>query len=223
MRELTARVLDAAMTQVRDWRAAGIDVHVGVNMSATNLLDADLPDQVGRSLARNDLPAGALQIEITESVLMSDSSRSREILNRLRDIGVAVAIDDYGTGYSSLAYLQDLPVDELKLDRAFVARMTQDPRAAAIVRSTIELAHSLGLRLVAEGVEDDETLAALVRSGCDISQGYHHSRPLPPDQLTAWLVRHREQLADRAGTDGPFPVPHPRGTGVAAEPVSGSG
>ena len=209
MRELTARVLDASLTQVRRWHDSGIEVQVGVNMSATNLLDADLPDLVGRSLVSHDLPATALQIEITESVLMADSTRSREILNQLRAIGVGVAIDDYGTGYSSLAYLQDLAVDELKLDRVFVARMTHDPRAAAIVRSTIELAHSLGLRLVAEGVEDDETLAVLVRSGCDISQGYHHSRPLPADRLTTWLTDHHAQLESPVGVTNP--VPNPRG------------
>ena len=116
------------------------------------------------------------------------SDDSARMIDSLRALGVGLSIDDYGTGYSSLSYLQDLPVDELKLDRTFVARCTADPRSAAIVRSTVDLAHSLGLRLVAEGVEDTATLERLRAYGCDVSQGFLHSRPLPADELGRWLA-----------------------------------
>jgi EAL domain-containing protein (putative c-di-GMP-specific phosphodiesterase class I) len=135
------------------------------------------------------LPPSALQVEITESVLMTDSNRAKEILQRLHRIGIQLSIDDYGTGYSSLAYLQDLPVDELKLDRAFVVRLRHDPRTAAIVRSSIDLGHSLGLRVVAEGVEDAETLRTLARFGCDTAQGYQISAAMPVQALMPWLQR----------------------------------
>jgi diguanylate cyclase (GGDEF)-like protein len=194
MRELTACVLDEALGQVRRWREEGLNLCVAVNLSATNLLDADLPDQIGRLLISHGVPAAQLQVEITETVMMADSTRSREVLHRLHRMGVRASIDDYGTGYSSLAYLKHLTVDELKLDRSFVAELTTDPRAAAIVRSTVDLAHSLGLRLVAEGVEDAETLDALREYGCDVAQGYHHSRPMAADDVTRWLrARHDER------------------------------
>jgi EAL domain-containing protein (putative c-di-GMP-specific phosphodiesterase class I) len=118
---------------------------------------------------------------------MLDHIRSAEALNALRQQGVHISVDDYGTGYSSLGYLREFPVDELKLDKSFVMRMTQDPGAAAIVRTTIDLAHSLGLTMVAEGVETEAALAELARLGCDLAQGYHISKPLPADQLTSWL------------------------------------
>jgi EAL domain-containing protein (putative c-di-GMP-specific phosphodiesterase class I) len=190
MRPLTAVVLDLALGQVRQWLDEGIALVVSVNLSVTNLLDVDLPADIARLLRGHDLPASALTLEITESVLMADSVRAKAVVEALHSLGVGLSIDDYGTGYSSLAYLQDLAVDELKLDRAFVSRLTADPRSAAIVRSTVQLAHSLGLRLVAEGVEDAATLAALQHYGCDLTQGFHHSRPLPADQLGAWLTGH---------------------------------
>ena len=118
---------------------------------------------------------------------MGDRDRARQILRRLRDGGVEISVDDFGTGYSSLAYLRELPIDELKLDRSFVMPMTQDSRADALVMSTISLAHSLGLRMVAEGVEDADTLARLTTHGCDIAQGYYISRPVPAEQLDHWL------------------------------------
>jgi EAL domain-containing protein (putative c-di-GMP-specific phosphodiesterase class I) len=128
-----------------------------------------------------------LELEITEDFLMGDRERAREILTHLRELGVKVAVDDFGTGYSSLAYLRELPIDELKLDRSFVQPMADDPKAAAIVRSTIALAHSLGMRLVAEGVENEITAGHLAASGCDVSQGYYFSRALPAHELEAWL------------------------------------
>ncbi|MEJ5946074.1 bifunctional diguanylate cyclase/phosphodiesterase [Pseudokineococcus basanitobsidens] len=207
MRPLTLAVLDQSLRQLRTWRDQGRTLSVAVNLSVTNLLDTDLPDDVARLLQAHDVPPSALVLEITESVLMADSRRAGSVVDTLRSLGVGLSIDDYGTGYSSLSYLQDLPVDELKLDRAFVGRLVADPRSAAIVRSTVDLAHSLGLRLVAEGVEDAATLDLLRGYGCDVSQGYHHSRPLPADRLEAWLdARGRSRPAPRRHDAPPVPV-----------------
>ena len=197
MRPLTLAVLDMALGQAARWRAGGTSLTVAVNLSVTSLIDADLPGDVGRLLNTHDLPASALVLEITENVLMADSERSAATVAALHQLGVGLSIDDYGTGYSSLAYLQDLAVDELKLDRVFTARLASDPRSAAIVRSTIELAHSLGLQLVAEGVEDAATLELLQRYGADVTQGYHHSPPLPPDLLLDWLHEHAVPFTPR--------------------------
>jgi diguanylate cyclase (GGDEF)-like protein len=192
MRPFTTLVLDMALRQVAAWRADGLDLAVAVNLSVTNLLDAELPDQVARLLADLDLPGSALEVEITESILMVDPARSQEVVERLRALGVGLAVDDYGTGYSSLAYLRQLRLDELKLDRCFVMDLGLDPGAAAIVRSTVDLAHSLGLRMVAEGVETEAAWEQLHQFGCDIAQGPFVGRPQPADELTAnlhaWLV-----------------------------------
>jgi EAL domain-containing protein (putative c-di-GMP-specific phosphodiesterase class I) len=131
-----------------------------------------------------------LEIEITEEFLMNDRDRARDILGRLRALGVRIAVDDFGTGYSSLSYLKELPVDVLKLDKSFLRDIHVDPRAMAIVHSTIGLAHSLGLNLVAEGVEDNATSARLTESGCDIEQGWFYSKALPAGDLEAWLDQH---------------------------------
>ena len=138
-------------------------------------------------LAARGVPASVLQLEITEDFLMADRGRARKILTTLRTGGVQISIDDYGTGYSSLSYLRDLPVDELKLDQSFVFPMTDDGRAAALVASSITLAHSLGLRMVAEGVETETVYAELARLGCDQAQGYLISKPLPAQQFDQWL------------------------------------
>jgi EAL domain-containing protein (putative c-di-GMP-specific phosphodiesterase class I) len=143
-------------------------------------------------LLTEKLPSDALIIEITESALV-DSTRSRHTVAELRRLGVRISLDDYGTGWSSLARLQDVSVDELKLDRVFVSRLAHDARSVAIVRSTVALADSLGADLVAEGVEDEATLSALQRFGCTITQGYVHSPPLPPDRLEFWASTHVPQ------------------------------
>jgi diguanylate cyclase (GGDEF)-like protein len=187
MRSLTSVVLQSALEQVAAWRQEGIDLSVAVNLSVANLLDAHLPVEVARLLAAFGLPATALEVEITESTLMVDPVRSKEVLDALRGLGVRIAVDDYGTGYSSLAYLRELAVDELKLDKSFVIPMLEDAGAAAIVQSTVELAHALGLVMVAEGVESEAHLRELARLGCDIAQGYHISRPVTAEQLGAWL------------------------------------
>jgi len=187
MAELTRRVLDLALAQCRAWHDAGCTLTMAVNVSPSNLVDENFPAEVAALLAVHGLPAGSLVLEVTESILMEDRERAVRVLSRLREDGVGVAIDDYGTGYSSLAYLASLPVTELKLDRTFVAAMTGSPRAEAIVTSTLQLAHALGLVLVAEGAEDQRTVDALAALGCDVVQGYHLSRPLPADELWSWL------------------------------------
>jgi diguanylate cyclase (GGDEF)-like protein len=185
--ELTLWVLEHALDQCRRWRDAGLDLQIAVNLSAANLLDARLPNDVARLIVAAGVPPSALALEITESVAMTDPTRAREVLGVLRSMRVALSVDDYGTGHSSLAYLGGLPVTELKIDRAFVTDLAEDATCAAIVRSTVELAHNLGLKVVAEGVEDERALEHLRAQGCDLAQGFHLSRPLPGDEVTAWL------------------------------------
>lgn len=189
MRKVANRTLSRALEQIRCWREQGVPLAIAVNLAATNLLDLDLVGTIERLLRTHGLPADSLIVEITESALV-DSVRSRNTVAELQHLGVRISLDDYGTGWSSLARLQDVSVDELKLDRIFVARLAQDPRSVAIVRSTVALAHSLGADLVAEGVEDEMTLNALRRYGCTITQGYVHSPPLPATELLSWIVGH---------------------------------
>jgi diguanylate cyclase (GGDEF)-like protein len=211
MGEMTDVVLVLALDQVISWRDEGWNMSVAVNLSARSLVDAGLPDRIAQLLSERTLPPQALQLEITEDFLMADHNRAREILTRLRDHGIQISVDDFGTGYSSLAYLRELPVYEMKLDRSFVFPMTEDARAAALVFSTIDLAHSLGLLMVAEGVESQDALTELARHGCDYAQGYFICRPLPAAELNLWLDQ-REPSApnqpareDRAVRAGPVP------------------
>ena len=187
MRAMTRVVLEIALDQAAVWHGDGRRLTIAVNLSASSLVDTDLPDEVAAMLADRDLPQGALQLEITEEFLMADRDRARNILTRLRSHGIQISIDDFGTGYSSLSYLRDLPVDELKLDRSFIFPMADDARAAALVASTIALAHSLDLRMVAEGVENEITYTELKGLGCDQAQGYYMSRPVPSVELEHWL------------------------------------
>jgi diguanylate cyclase (GGDEF)-like protein len=186
---LTEEVLARAVAQAAVWRRTGLDLRMSVNLSASNLLDAGLPRRVDELLGAHGLPPESLVLEVTESVLLTDPDRSLAVVGALAELGVTVSIDDFGTGYSSLAYLRDLPVAELKLDRSFTADLLTDDRTQAIVASTIELAHRLGLRVVAEGVEDEATLRHLESLDCDTSQGYLHARPLPARELERWLAR----------------------------------
>jgi len=187
MAPLTVAVLDEALGQCRRWRDDGLALSVAVNVSPSNLVDTEFPLQVAALLDGHGVPAEALVLEVTEGLLMEEPERAVEGLGRLRAAGISIAIDDYGTGYSSLAYLADLPVTELKLDRAFVATMTTSRRNASIVTSTVHLAHALGLVLVAEGVEDGPTLDALVATGCDFAQGFLISPPRPAEAVTGLL------------------------------------
>jgi EAL domain-containing protein (putative c-di-GMP-specific phosphodiesterase class I) len=189
MRPLTTWVLRTALDRVQDWRTGGGPPNVAVNVSASNLLDTDLPDQIADMLAVRGLTGDALTVEITEDLLMVDTRRASHVLHSLRLLGVGVSIDDYGTGYSSLARLRDLPVTELKLDRSFIANIEHDPRTAEIVRSTVQLTHSLGLLLVAEGVETSAALELLREMGCDTGQGYHLGRPVPAPRVAGAVER----------------------------------
>jgi EAL domain-containing protein (putative c-di-GMP-specific phosphodiesterase class I) len=187
IRPLTLHVLDMSLRNCATWHRAGHRVHVAVNLSPNTLLDDTLPDAIVRLLTRNDVPAAALTLEITENTLMADPDGSLVTLDRLRSLGIKISIDDFGTGYSSMGRLRELPIDEVKIDKSFVLNAAHDHRDRALVRSTVELGHALDLHVVAEGVEDEETYTFLARTGCDIVQGYYISKPLPADQFTAWL------------------------------------
>jgi len=198
---LTRWVLEESIKQCGLWRRAGVPLLVSVNISTRDLLNRELPDLIAALLRRHDTPASMVCLEITESGFMEDPGHAHKVLARLHRLGLHLSIDDYGTGYSSLSYIARLPVNELKIDRSFVQRMTADPTTSMIVRSTIELGHSLGLRVVAEGVEDDEGFRALRDLGCDQAQGYYMSPPLPAQDLESWLRNSRwGQLYD-AGHD----------------------
>ena len=184
---MTDFVLRTALAQVRRWHEAGHPLSIAVNLSARSLLDADLVDDIAAALRRAGVDASKLVLEITETSVMSDAEYAMRILKRLSAMGCTLAIDDFGTGYSSLSYLKRLPVDEVKIDKSFVINMQDDENDAVIVRSIIDLARNLGLRAVAEGVETATAWDALRAMGCDIAQGYFISRPLPAEQLTAWL------------------------------------
>ncbi len=186
---LGRRVLEPALCQCREWQTMGLTVPVAVNLSMRELLDQELPNAIERLLATHDVDPSLLRMEITESTLMVDPSRARATLQRLCDLGVRLSVDDFGTGYSSLRYLQQLPVDELKIDRSFVKHMVTNDSDLTIVRSTVELAHGLGLQVVAEGVEDAATWRRLAGVACDQAQGYYISRPVPADALKDWLRR----------------------------------
>ncbi|MGH2786347.1 MAG: putative bifunctional diguanylate cyclase/phosphodiesterase [Actinomycetota bacterium] len=194
IKALSAHVLDMAISQQKQWSTAGLDVDVAVNLSVKNLLDDSLPDDVANLLAKWSVPASMLTLEITESSIMADPPRTAEVLMRLSRMGVTISVDDFGTGYSSLSYLKQLPVSEIKIDRSFVKDMDSDENDSVIVRSTIDLGRNLGLKVVAEGVEDALTCGTLADLGCDVGQGYFIGRPMPPDSMTAWLIERKHRL-----------------------------
>ncbi|WP_441250149.1 putative bifunctional diguanylate cyclase/phosphodiesterase [Kitasatospora sp. McL0602] len=191
MPRLTDYVLEAAVGQLSAWRRQGLEVQVAVNVSPRDVLNPGFAGRVADHLARHGVPAHALQLEITERLLLDDSRLAADTLAELRRSGVGMSLDDFGTGHSSLVRLRSLPVGELKIDRSFVSRMVADHHDAAVVRCSVELAHSLGLTVVAEGVEDDETWERLHSMGVDAVQGWLVSAALPADQATAWLMVHR--------------------------------
>ena len=196
IRPLSLHVLDTALADRREWSRLGVDLKVSVNLSIRNLLDTDLPRDIARTLQRWDTEPACLELEITESSVMSEPTRSLETLTELREMGIGLSLDDYGTGYSSLSYLKRLPIEELKIDRSFVMTMATKDNDAVIVRSTIELAHNLGLRVVAEGVEDEDAWNRLRSLGADVAQGYYLSRPLSNDRLLAWIYERTGASAD---------------------------
>jgi diguanylate cyclase len=197
MRELSRRVLAMAICQAGAWFRLDFPWRISANLSATDLLDRSLVDDVSSLLRRYGTPARRLTLEVTESVLMTDPARAMQVLAELRGIGVQLALDDFGTGWSSLTHLQRMPVHEIKIDRSFVAAMATEANSAAIVSSTVDLAHALGLRVVAEGIEDEATWRRLRAVGCDAAQGYHLSRPLPAGEFetSATEIGERSRVA----------------------------
>ena len=201
MRELSRRVLAMAICQAGAWFRLDRPWRVAANLSATDLLDRSLVDDVSALLRRYGTPARRLTLEVTESVLMTDPTRAMQVLGDLRGLGVQLALDDFGTGWSSLTHLQRMPVHEIKIDRSFVAAMATEASSAAIVSSTVDLAHALGLRVVAEGIEDEATWRRLRDVGCDAAQGYHLSRPLPAGVFETTFEEIGER--SRAAADAP--------------------
>jgi diguanylate cyclase (GGDEF)-like protein len=187
IRPFTLWVIEHALQQCRQWQDMGLPTRVAVNISARNLLDSELPDDVARLLARHRVTPDFLELEITESAIVADPERALDILTKLHDRGVHISIDDFGTGYSSLAHLKKLPVSNLKIDASFVSDMTDDENDAIIVRSTVDLSHNLGLNVIAEGVEDQDTLDILRILNCDYAQGFFICRPIPAADVTGWL------------------------------------
>jgi len=200
IRPLTGYVLDAALADCAGWSREGLRPGVSVNLSARDLLDADLPREVESLLSKHGVDPTLLEVEITENTILTDPERTRAVLERLRALGVTLSIDDFGTGFSSLGQLKRLPVDVLKIDRSFVMNMEHEENDDVIVRSTIELGHNLGLRVVAEGVETQETWSRLAQLGCDTAQGFFISRPLPRIVLVEWL---RKRGPRPQGVDSP--------------------
>ena len=191
---LTHWIVEAAMRQCGYWVEQGMSLEMSLNISTRDLLNPELPNLIHAAMQTHRVPPDLVCLEITESSFMDDPSRALHTLTRLHALGVKLSVDDYGTGYSSLAYLKKLPVDEMKIDQAFVRNMVVDSDDLVIVRSTIELGHNLGLKVVAEGVEDKPTLDKLRQLGCDLAQGYYMSRPLSSEQLEVWVNTARAQL-----------------------------
>jgi EAL domain-containing protein (putative c-di-GMP-specific phosphodiesterase class I) len=185
---LTSQVLDASLAACATWQARGHDLGVAVNLSTRSLHEPDLVEHVARLLACHGVPAEKLTLEVTEGAVMVDPTRSVAVLHRLRDLGVRLSVDDFGTGYSSLSYLQRLPVQEVKIDRSFVAALHSGSENVAIVRAIIDLGRHLGLEVVAEGVEDQATWDLLTSLECDLVQGWHLARAMPIDDLLPWLT-----------------------------------
>lgn len=192
IKSLTLHVLKKAIIQCNKWKTQGLNWKVSVNISTRHLLDIRLPDLIGQLLEKYELPASYLILEITESFIMLDPTRSMIVLKRLEKMGIKLSIDDFGTGYSSLAYLKKLPIQEIKVDKSFVKDMVEDNNDEVIVRAIISLAHSLGLEVVAEGVENQQVLSLLKSLDCDIVQGYHLCKPKATEELMKWLNNQQE-------------------------------
>ena len=198
---LTTFVLDASLAAVAGWRASGHDLSIAVNLSTRSLLDVDLVEDVRRLLRRHGLPGAALTLEITEGGVMADPARAVALLLELRQLGVRLSVDDFGTGYSSLSYLKRLPVQEVKIDKSFVLSLRADRDDQAIARSIVDLGRHLGLDIVAEGVEDQDTWDLLSEMGCTLAQGWHLARAMPTSELPGWLAareRHHQGRVLRA-------------------------
>jgi EAL domain-containing protein (putative c-di-GMP-specific phosphodiesterase class I) len=197
MGRLSGWVLTEALSQCARWRAIKPEMVVAVNISPTNLLDEGFVDLVRVLLEKNQLPAEALVIEITETSIITEFERSKQVIEALKDLGIAVSVDDFGAGFTSLAHLSSLAIRELKLDRTFITRLagSDEARDLQLVRATVDLAHAMGLRVVAEGIEDGRTLELLSELGCDLAQGYFISVPKPASEL---IFRSTADLLDAA-------------------------
>jgi diguanylate cyclase (GGDEF)-like protein len=195
IRVLTRWVVDRATRQLAEWHAQGLDISVSINVSARDLLHASLPEVFETSMRKYGVSPEWIWIEITESAVMDDANTALQTLDQLHQMGLRLSIDDFGTGYSSLAYLKRLPVDELKIDKSFVLGMMTDSDDEVIVRSTIDLGHNMGLKVVAEGVETEAAMLHLGWLSCDLVQGYHLSRPLPADKFSDWLTQWHASVA----------------------------
>jgi EAL domain-containing protein (putative c-di-GMP-specific phosphodiesterase class I) len=191
IRPLTLWVLSDAVRRSAAWWESGFEIDVAVNLSARSLRDQELPTAIEALTNGCGLKPERIVLEITESAVMSDPRRARAVLGRVAGLGVRISIDDFGTGYSSLSYLRKLPVNELKIDKSFVMGMLEDENDAVIVRSIIDLAHNLGLKVTAEGVETKAVLDRLRSLGCDVAQGFVVAGPLPPEEFFTWLYRQR--------------------------------
>jgi diguanylate cyclase len=209
LRPLTHWALNDVLRTWRQWSNDGIRLPVAVNVSPRTLLDAELPDVVGGLLERWGVPPRFLRLELTEDFLVADSGRSDAVLQGLAQVGVGLSIDDFGTGFSSLSYLKRLPIEEIKVDRSFVSHMLERVDDFTIVRATVELGRNLGLRVVAEGVQDRDTFDRLGDFGCDEAQGFYIARPLEPEDFWDWLSN-REMTVDEAE---PAAVERPRARG----------
>jgi diguanylate cyclase (GGDEF)-like protein len=188
MQSLSEWVVREATQQAASWRRAGMPLKVAINLSSRSMLNPALPSKILATLVGADLPASFLELEITETAIMTDSKRAAGIVGQLRARGVEVSIDDFGTGYTSLALLRRLPVSAVKIDRSLITHTLDSPQDQAVIRAITDLGHGLGLRVIAEGVESGPLLDRLIELGCDRAQGYFISRPLPPGALEGWLT-----------------------------------
>jgi len=203
IKPLSYWVLNEALRQCAAWMVSGVSLPVSINLSARVLQDSDLPGEIAGALARHAVPPELLKLEITETAIMSDPARAMQVLTAIDSLGVGLSIDDFGTGYTSLAQLKRLPVDEVKIDRAFVMNMLRDANDKMIVHAIIELAHNMNRIVVAEGVENRKVLDALAALGCDEAQGYYFSRPLAADDFAEWIA---ESYAASSGAAPAVPV-----------------
>ena len=199
-RALTTFVLDRALDEIGEHRRRGFDLTVAVNLGPADLLDLGLPSEVERLLQVRDFPAEQLVLEVSEDVVMTDVERTADVLDGLRATGARTALDDFGAGHAAISHLKRLKLDTLKIDRGFVMRLSEDPRDAAIARSLVDLGRRLGMGVVAEGVEDEETRRALAAWGCDEAQGHLLARPMPAAELTAWLQRRARERREVPGS-----------------------
>ncbi|MBA3005216.1 MAG: EAL domain-containing protein [Proteobacteria bacterium] len=200
IKQLFFWVVKTALAQAEQWHNEQLKIGIAINLSPSTLLDADLPDIITGLLASSNVPARYITFEITEGSIIQDPDRALDILVRLAKMGINISIDDFGTGYSSLAYLKKMPVSELKIDQSFVQDMLKNDNDAVIVRSTIDLAHNMGLKVVAEGVEEKEIVVRLKLLNCDIIQGYYYSVPLNNNDCTEWLRSHTLDIIDNPTT-----------------------